>query len=407
MQDFTLSKWAFLISTVVYSSYSFAGFNVNPIVDSYENKNSPQPIVLVHGLAGAEHVKFLGKFSIYDYWGSTLTQLAEQSTPAIAVSISPLNSNEYRGEELIKHLQYIQTTYYRDDVKFNLVGHSQGGPTSRYALGVKPELVSSIATVGSPHRGSPFADQNIQEYEATGKLDISSMLPYSSLQSVLNFLQNIIYRHDFLSALHKIIIDGRLDENDIKTFNANTSFWVWGGEGVRKLPDEDYRRNSLNYINLLEGIRANSTKSMQDFNTLFPEGIPISAQCLKQTANPSDYNLPNTPDRYFIKGSDGNSYPIYMTSWTGKIDEVVNLFPNQAHDGTVSVCSSRLGNLKGIYNWKHREQSGTFSKYDESFSVSGWPWNWGWVQTPTKWATIPNPIDVLKDHANYLKKNNM
>ena len=96
-----------------------------------------------------------------------------------------------------------------------------------------------------------------------------------------------------------------------------------------------------------------------------------------------------------------------MTSWTGKIDEVVNLFPNQAHDGTVSVCSSRLGNLKGIYNWKHREQSGTFSKYDESFSVSGWPWNWGWVQTPTKWATIPNPIDVLKDHANYLKKNNM
>ncbi len=65
-------------------------------------------------------------------------------------AVSQVNSSEARGEQL---LQQMRTWAARDGVKkFNLIGHSQGGPTARYVGSVAPELVASISTVASPAR---------------------------------------------------------------------------------------------------------------------------------------------------------------------------------------------------------------------------------------------------------------
>ena len=42
--------------------------------------------------------------------------------------------------------------------KVNLIGHSQGGPTSRYVSSVRPDLIASVTTVGGVNKGSKVAD---------------------------------------------------------------------------------------------------------------------------------------------------------------------------------------------------------------------------------------------------------
>jgi triacylglycerol lipase len=40
----------------------------------------------------------------------------------------------------------------------DMIGHSQGGLSSRYAAAVMPQAVASVTTIGTPHRGSEVAD---------------------------------------------------------------------------------------------------------------------------------------------------------------------------------------------------------------------------------------------------------
>jgi triacylglycerol lipase len=102
------------------------------------------PIVLVHGLMGFDSI--LG----VDYWHQIPSALRKAGATVLVAQVSAVNDNDVRGEQLLQQLHTWQATKgYR---KFNLIGHSQGGPTARYAAGVAPQLVASVTTVGSPHR---------------------------------------------------------------------------------------------------------------------------------------------------------------------------------------------------------------------------------------------------------------
>lgn len=102
------------------------------------------PIVLVHGFMGFDDI--LG----VDYFYRIPDDLRKNGATVYVAAVSQVNSAEARGEQL---LQQMRTWAARDGVKkFNLIGHSQGGPTSRYVAGVAPDLVASITTVGSPSR---------------------------------------------------------------------------------------------------------------------------------------------------------------------------------------------------------------------------------------------------------------
>jgi triacylglycerol lipase len=104
------------------------------------------PIVLVHGFMGFDDI--LG----VDYFYQVPDTLRRNGATVYVAAVSQVNSSEARGEQLLKQMQAWAA---KDGVrKFNLIGHSQGGPTARYVAGVAPALVASVTTVGSPSRMS-------------------------------------------------------------------------------------------------------------------------------------------------------------------------------------------------------------------------------------------------------------
>lgn len=112
------------------------------------------PIVLVHGFLGAE--SYLG---IMDYWYGIEDYIEDKGGTVYITETSAANSSAVRGEQVIAQLDQIRAIRGQPTLKFNLIGHSQGGLDVRYVAGVRPDLVASLTTVGSPHLGVDLVDQ--------------------------------------------------------------------------------------------------------------------------------------------------------------------------------------------------------------------------------------------------------
>ncbi|MBS7691379.1 triacylglycerol lipase [Pseudomonas lalucatii] len=108
------------------------------------------PIVLAHGMLGFDSI--LG----VDYWYGIPTALRRDGAKVYVTEVSQLNTSEARGEELLEQVEEIIAISGKSRV--NLIGHSHGGPTIRYVAAVRPDLVASVTSVGSPHKGSAAAD---------------------------------------------------------------------------------------------------------------------------------------------------------------------------------------------------------------------------------------------------------
>ena len=119
------------------------------LADTYTK--TKYPIVLVHGLLGFDSL-----LGILDYFHGIGDALKSGGAQVFVVDVSQANSTTLRGEQLIAQLETLQALH--GFTKFNLIGHSHGGPTARYAASVRPDLVASVTTVGSPHTGSAVAD---------------------------------------------------------------------------------------------------------------------------------------------------------------------------------------------------------------------------------------------------------
>lgn len=108
------------------------------------------PIVLVHGLFGAETIAGV------PYFYQIPAGLTQDGAQVYDVNLSAVNGDEVRGEQLLSQVQQILAT--SGAVKVNLIGHSQGGLDVRYVAAVRPDLVASVTTVNTPHAGSAVAD---------------------------------------------------------------------------------------------------------------------------------------------------------------------------------------------------------------------------------------------------------
>ncbi|WKE66226.1 triacylglycerol lipase [Gallaecimonas kandeliae] len=108
------------------------------------------PIVLVHGLFGFDSLAGV------DYWYGIPSALSKDGAQVYVVNVSAANSTEVRGEQLLDQIQSILAL--TGAKKVNLIGHSHGGPTARYAASMRPDLVASVTSVGGVNWGSRFAD---------------------------------------------------------------------------------------------------------------------------------------------------------------------------------------------------------------------------------------------------------
>ena len=233
------------------------------------------PIVLAHGLAGFDEL-----FGVLEYWYGIPSDLRERGAKVYVTEVSQLNSTEARGEQLIDQVETIVALSGKP--KVNLVGHSHGGLDVRYVAAVRPDLVASVTTVASPHKGADLANwlrANVQN-GSFGEAVLAAFA--NSLGTVLGLLSGTSNPQDAIAAL-----------------DALTS----------------------------QGAAA--------FNATYPQGVPTSS-CGEGafTANGVRYyswsgtgTLTN-----FLDISDG---PLGLTS----------LFYGEANDGLVGRCSSHLGDV--------------------------------------------------------------
>lgn len=108
------------------------------------------PIVLVHGLFGFDNLGPL------EYFYGIPGALRSGGAQVYVTSVSAANSTEVRGEQLLFQVRQILAATGAE--KVNLIGHSHGGPTSRYVASVRPDLVASVTSIGGVNQGSKVAD---------------------------------------------------------------------------------------------------------------------------------------------------------------------------------------------------------------------------------------------------------
>lgn len=263
-----------------------AGSAVPSLADTYAQTR--YPIVLVHGALGFDTI------GPVNYWWGIGSALRSGGATVYQPQVSALNGNEIRGEQLLTQLRAIQAS--TGVAKFNLVGHSQGGISARYVAAVAPEMVASVLTVGTPHKGTPVADGIKRDTEAAG---VSGL--------VFNILSSLGTLISYLSGQPKLPQDADATFNDSTTANAAA------------------------------------------FNQKFPVGIPATACGHGATTAPGGARLYSAGGTGVLtNGADpADSLMVMLATY----------FYGAPNDGLVGKCSAHFGQvLRDDYFWNHLDQ---------------------------------------------------
>ncbi|WP_374350588.1 lipase family alpha/beta hydrolase [Chitinimonas sp.] len=249
------------------------------------------PIVLVHGLFGFDQA--LG----VDYFYRIPAELQKDGAKVYLAQVSATNSNEARGEQLLAQVK--QVLAITGASKVNLIGHSQGAPTSRYVAGVAPQLVASVTTVGGVNKGSRIAD----------------------------------------------ITRGALPPGSVsETLAASVAKGLAGlislASGGQKLPQDP-----------LAALDALTTSRMNQFNARFPAGVPRS------DCGEGDYSANGI--RFYSWSGSSTVTNIFDAS--DALLGLTGLAYGSPNDGLVGTCASHLGQvLRDNYRMNHADEINHF-----------------------------------------------
>jgi len=250
------------------------------------------PIVFSHGMAGFITVG-TDQFGL-DYWYQILPDLARNGANVWATRVSPFNSSEIRGEQLVQQVEEILALTGAE--KVNLIGHSHGGPTIRYVGGAMPDKVASMTGVGAPNTGSPVADL-ILSAEGTAI--------EGPLVGIINFVSKAIT-------------------------------WAQG------LDPQSFPHDSL------AGGTSLTLAGSAQFNAKFPIGLPTTPCGEGKLLDNGIYNYSFTGTSTVTNVLDPDS-ALEVTSWL--IDS------GKENDGLVSRCSAKFGKtIRDNYNWNHLDE---------------------------------------------------
>ncbi|MBV4498925.1 triacylglycerol lipase [Pseudomonas sp. SWRI12] len=186
------------------------------------------PLVLVPGMLG-----FI-RLVLYPYWYGIVSALRRGGAVVVAVKVSPLHSSEVRGEQLLAVIDDILRQTGAQ--KVNLIGHSQGSLTARYAAAQRPDLVASVTSVAGPNHGSELADYLQRHYPA----DSAKGRMLSAVLRLINALMSLLdtgYRGPKLPVdLHASHVS--LTTAGVALFNQRYPQGLpltWGGQGPEEV----------------------------------------------------------------------------------------------------------------------------------------------------------------------------
>lgn len=117
-----------------------------------ERETTRFPVMFVHGWTGFE------KIGPLTYFYGVAVMIEALGFPHKIAVLDPYNHTKIRGAQLTPQIDATLATWRAR--KVNLLGHSQGGIDSRYAVSTLGygDRVSALMTIASPHRGTYVTD---------------------------------------------------------------------------------------------------------------------------------------------------------------------------------------------------------------------------------------------------------
>ncbi|WP_293935962.1 triacylglycerol lipase [Iodobacter sp.] len=249
------------------------------------------PIVLVHGLFGFDQV--LG----VDYFYKVPQALQADGAKVYVAQVSATNSSELRGEQLLAQVKQILAITGAS--KVNLIGHSHGGPTTRYVASVRPDLIASVTNIAGVNKGSTVADV-VRKVAAPGSVNESvAVLIADGLAKLIGLASQ----------------DGNLPQSSNAALDSLT------------------------------------TAGAAKFNAKFPEGLPAGS------CNEGAYQVNGV--RYYSWSGASPLTNIFDISDAAM--GLTSLAFKEKNDGLVSSCSSHLGQvLRDDYRMNHLDEINQF-----------------------------------------------
>jgi len=172
------------------------------------------PIVLVHGISGFDSIG-----GLINYFHTVPYNLERSGATVYVPSVSAFNASEVRGQQLADFLTQLP------EEKFNLIGHSQGAPTSRVAAALVPNKVASVTSVNGVNQGSVVADVVLGVLpDGIGRNLAGSIA--NALGDVISFLSGASAEQDGIASAITLSTEGtaRLNEQlNMKGLSNNCS----------------------------------------------------------------------------------------------------------------------------------------------------------------------------------------
>ena len=248
------------------------------------------PIVLAHGMGAFNSI---GPVSS---WYAIPENLAQNGATVYSTKVSTINSSDARGEQLLTQVKQIAAL--TPTGKVNLIGHSHGGQSVRYVLGVAPQYVASVTTIASPHKGTPIADVLLGTLAAD--------------------------RSKLLTPVAATALNG---------FGLLVSLLSGGGS---------YPQDSL------VGFESISSKGSAEFNARFPAGVPKTA-CGSGVAQNNGVR--------FYSWSGGKQLTNPVDASDAALAATSLVFSGDVNDGLVGSCSSHFGQvIRDNYRMNHLDE---------------------------------------------------
>ena len=335
------------VGTILSLAGAQAASAATTAVDDYAATR--YPIILVHGLTGTD--KYGG---VVEYWYHIPADLQAHGAKVYVANLSGYQGDDGpngRGEQLLAYVKRVLAATGAQ--KVNLIGHSQGGLSARYVAAVVPELVASVTTIGTPHRGSEFADY-VAEVLTKDPTGVAEPLigKFANLLGMV-FSSNFNTNQDAIAALAALTTSGAAQ------FNARLPTGGLGAPGSCETgaPIETIDGNT-HYLYSWAG------------SAIQPTGSALGLRGTTDTSVAGRLDSANLLDPSTLA---------LLGAGTIMINRGVG--PN---DGLVSVCSALFGSvLSTAYHWNHIDE------INQMLGVLG--------------RRAEDPVAVVRAHANRLK----
>lgn len=218
------------------------------------------PIVLTHGFLGFDSIAGV------DYWYKVAETLQKDGAQVFITTVPNSNTPEVRGEALIPQIEQILAITGAE--KVNLVGHSHGGPTTRYVASVRPDLVASVTSISGVNKGTPIADKLMELSGDSAAFNAVFGTVMNTMAEVINVISGAGYDVDAMVAI------GSMTTAQAGVFNAAHP----DGIPATACGEGDYEANGVRYYSWAGADPSTNLLDPTDlitvaFSQFFPSGV--------------------------------------------------------------------------------------------------------------------------------------